>query len=206
MRRLLLVALSLACCAPAYADPTKPSSCSAAAYTGTAAVVTRGERSEFVTARASAACALSGKLAILARAELGGTQDGGGLDFGDPKTFRAIEAVVGVRYALLGPLRASAVAGTTLSAEGQEDAPVDARLYTLGGTLGLGFGDGGYVEGGFAYDQRVGGAAVLFAASVPIKGAYTVLDLSAPIERTVFEERAWQLRVGAQILVKRLAF
>ena len=207
MSRLLLVLLALASCAPAFAaDPTKPSRGQAAAYTGTAVVLVGDERTEFVTARASAAFALTSKVGIFARAELGGTQDGGGLDFGDRESFRAVEALVGARYAVVGPLRVSALAGTTLSVEGDEGAPVDARLYTLGGTVGLPFLDGGYVEAGGAWDERVGGAALLFAASVPIRGAYTVLDVSVPIRKGALDERAYQVRIGAQVRVKKLLF
>jgi hypothetical protein len=169
MKRLLVALLCLYAVPAIAADPTKPSKCNASAYMGTDAVLLKGERTEYVSARASVACSLSQRI-------------------------------------VLGPVRLSVLAGTTLSAEGSEGAPVDARLYTLGGTLGVPLLDGGYLEAGGAYDQRVGGAAALFSASLPIKGAFTTLDVSLPIKRGALQERAYQLRVGASVRVKRLLF
>lgn len=206
MKRLIPIVLAVACCAPAHAaDPSKPSKCYAALDTGAEAVVLRQERSEYVSARLTGACVLSPRVGLFARGHLSAVQDGGSIDFGDYESFRAVEAVLGARYAFLGPLRASVLAGTTLSAEGEKDAPIDARLYTLGGTLGVPIGDG-YLEAGAAYDERVGGAAALFAASIPLKGAYTTVDLALPIRAGALRERAYQLRIGAQIRVKRLLF
>jgi hypothetical protein len=178
----------------------------ASLYTGTVGVITRGERREFISARGSVTARLAAGVSGFVRGDLTGAQDGGGLDLRDPKTFRTVE-VVGGLYRKVGPVEATALAGATYSVEGDHGKPIDARLFTLAALARIGFGDGGYAYGGVGHHGPVGGPALLAAASVPIKGgAYSVFDFAFPLQRTVFAEKAWVLKVGASVRVKRIRF
>lgn len=213
MKRLMLAVLTLAsvCAgAPAFAaEPAapcgsaKPEWC-AGLYSGALSVVTRGEKREYLSARATVSGPVFKRLSAFARTDVTGTQDGGGLNLGDPKTFRTIDAAGGLRYPV-GPVEASVVAGATYSIEGDRGRPVDARLFTLAALARVGFGDGGYVYAGGGHHGPVGGPALLLAASVPVKGGtYSVVDFAFPLTRTVFAEKAWVLKVGASVRVKTL--
>lgn len=209
MKRLIFAVLTVAAlCAPAFADPAPAASpaakLTASLYAGTSSVLTRGERREYITSRLSATAPLFAGLSAFARVDLGANQDGGNLS--DPRTFRTVE-VLGGLWRKVGPVEATAIGGATYSVEGQEGRPLDARLFTLAALARVGIGDGGYVYAGGGHHGPVGGPALLFAASVPIKGgAFSVIDFALPLQRTVFREKAWTLKVGASVRVKRLRF
>lgn len=213
-RRVLgiVILLASACAgAPAFAADapcgTVKSEWCAAAYTGAVSVVTRGEKGEYVTARVSLAGPAYKSLGVFARVDLTGAQDGGALDYTNPKTFRTIEGSGGLSHPVLGDLALAAVAGATWSVEGDTGKPIDSRLFTLAALARLPIGDGGYVYVGGGHHGPVGGPALLAAASIPIKGAaFTQVDLAFPLTRTVFLEKAWVAKIGASVRVKGLRF
>lgn len=171
---------------------------------GTSAVLTRGEKREFVTARVGFAARLSDVFGAFARLDVAGDQDGGGLNLTDPHTFRSIDAAGGFRR-ITGPLRLSILGGVTYSIEGDQDKPIDARLFTLAGLVGRVVGEGGYVEVGAGHHGPVGGPALLASAQIPVSsGAFTVIDLAFPLQRNVLSEKAWVLKIGASVRVKQL--
>lgn len=171
---------------------------------GTSAVLTRGEKREFVTARVGFAARLSDVFGAFARLDVAGDQDGGGLNLTDPHTFRSIDAAAGFRR-ITGPLRLSILGGVTYSIEGDQGKPIDARLFTLAGLVGRVVGEGGYVEIGAGHHGPVGGPALLASAQIPVSsGAFTVIDLAFPLQRNVLSEKAWVLKIGASVRVKQL--
>lgn len=174
-------------------------------YTGTVGVITRGEKREFITARATASGPFSTKLSGFGRADLTGSQDGGAINIRDPHTFRTVEASGGLRYKVGGIVEASVIAGATYSVEGDAGKPVDARLFTLAALARVPIGDGGYAYVGAGHHGPVGGRALLFAASIPLKGGtYSIIDFAFPLQRNVLQEKTWVLKVGASIRVKTI--
>lgn len=206
MKRLLfaLAAFAGSCAGrPVFAaDPPRPALV-VDAYTGSYALVTRGESREFLTARATATAPLFGDLSAFGRLDVGGEQDAGGLDYSDPSTFRRVEVAGGLGYDV-GALRLVGLGGVTYSVEGTSDAPRDPRMYTMAALARVGIGESGYAYAGGGFHGPVGGWALLGALSIPAGPAFATVDYAFPLSQTALRERAYTLRVGAQVRVKRL--
>lgn len=201
MRKLILLTLLLLAASPLSAQ--EESKVTVSAYTGVAAVVTRGEKTEYFQARGQLNAALGSGFTLFGRGELLGTQDGGSLDtLPDPSTFRSIEVVLGVRKSLSERFSAGGLGGVTYSVEGDIDAPSDPRLYTGIGVLRASIGKRGYVYFGGGHYGPVGGGALVAAASIPVtrdEHAYTFVDFALPLQSTAFSEKAYVLRTGVTV-------
>lgn len=153
MKTICLFAFSLFAAVASAQTPApspSPTGWTATAYFGTSSVMTRGERREYVTGRATLAGPVSGAIDAFVRADVTGTQDAGTLDFQNPNTFRALEVNGGLSHRL-GLFDLGAIGGVTYSIEGQRGAPIQPRMYTGAGLVKARLRDGGYVGAGAGY-------------------------------------------------------
>lgn len=226
MRRLALAVLALTLCAaaaraqdpgpapapspspkadpgPAPAVAAPDSGWTARLYTGGQSVITRGERKEYLTARATLAGPLGPGFAAFVRADVGGMQDGGTLASLDPSTFRSLVINAGVTKTV-GLFDLGAVGGVSYSIEGSAGAPIDPRMYIGLGIVKVRLRDGGYVGGGGGWYGPVGGGAIVATASLPVgpPGAYTTVDFALPIQSNALLEKTWVLTIGATVRIK----
>jgi hypothetical protein len=204
----LIVAAPLILAAAAAEAAGTPEQWKGSLYTGALSVLTRGESREYIAARLTASGPIAKGVSGFARADITGTQDGGGLDLKDPQTFRSVELMSGLRYPV-GPFDAGAVAGVTYSIEGDQGKPIDPRLFTVAGLLRYTLRDGGYAYVGAGHHGPVGGPALLAAAAIPIPGkagVNSIVDFAFPIARDALPEKRWVLRFGVSARVGSVGF
>jgi hypothetical protein len=210
-RAVLAAALLCLVSLPAHAraeDPPPPAApkFTSSLYTGALSILTRGEKREYLAARATVSGPVLKNLGAFARVDATGAQDGGQLNVEDPSTFRTLELAGGLRYTVRPKLSLAAIGGATYSIEGDEGAPRDPRLFTAAALLRYELGDG-YVYAGGGHHGPVGGPALLVAASVPVReGTFAIVDFAFPLERNVLREKTWVLKLGASQRVKTLGF
>lgn len=172
-------------------------------HTGVLSLITRGEKGEFFAARGSLNVTASERFTAFGRVDVTGNQDGGSLDqFLDPRAFRSMEGVVGLRVALNELWSVPCVSGVTWSIEGGEDVPVDGTLYT--GACGARFalGDDGYVYGAVGYHGPIGGWGLLLSVVYPMDAhehTATFVDFALPFDRNAFDEKTWTLKIGGAV-------
>lgn len=214
-RMLLLLFVVLAFCSQAFAqEPTQPlpspspepeSKVAVAAFAGGAAVWTRGENDEFVQFRGQINVYLSKRFTVFGRGELLATQDGGSLDtLPDPNLFHSVDLLLGGRYSVTDRFSVGALGGVTVSAEGEEGAPADPRLWTALVVARVGLGKLGYAYAGSGWYGQVGGYAAVMALQIPVVDddhAYTFFDFALPLEYNVFNEKTWVMRTGVTVKI-----
>lgn len=168
--------------------------------TGSVGVFARGVREDYAFGRLTVLAPLPKQWAAWGRLDATATQDGGGLDIRSPELFRSLEVAVGLGRQV-GPVRISGLWGVTWSIEGQEGAPVDARLHTAALVVQTTL-RGGYVYAGGGHHGPSGGPAVLAGASIPVKGAGSAfVDFSLPTTATALQQKAYVIKIGAVVTV-----
>lgn len=183
---LVLLALAASACAaaPAFADAPSPPPCGtkgeaswrASLNTGAVTVVTKGQDRDFATAGFEICGAVRKGLQLQVGAQLIGEQDGGGLNFRKPETFRAVTPEARLSYEIgEGQFVLSGYGAVTLSVEGLQGAPVDPRLITAqlearGKLKGL------IVRLRGGHDGTVGGWALGGGIEIPIDGAPSLVS------------------------------
>lgn len=199
MRKILLVFLLVG--GVASAQEPEPESYIAIFGGGATVIDNTGEDEEFVSARIAVRAKASEKFDVVARGTLLRVQDGGTLDVPDPATFRAVEVAAGVSYDLVGKLSLVALGGFTLSAEGSEDAPSDARLFTVAGAIRYALANDGYIYGWVGHHDPVGGPAFGVSASLGVgdTGAVLFADYAFPLDRNVLRDRTYTLTTGVLV-------
>jgi hypothetical protein len=159
---------------------------------------TNAERTEHFRTRLTVAAPISSSLRVFVRADLSRTQDGG--DLADPQTFRSVEAALGVRYRIAGPVSVGLVGGVTYSAEGDQGAPADGDQASLLGVLCADYGKA-YLCSGAGQRDPVGGRALVVALSIPLGDRFVAaVDYDYPL--SVERPRALVFRFAALYRVK----
>jgi hypothetical protein len=171
----------------------------------TLAVITRGEKREYVGGRVTLDAPIAGKLRAFARADVTGTQDFGSVEsFAQYQTFRSVEGFVGARYVIHpAGLSVGALVGTSWSIEG-DDGPLDPRMASALAVVRLPLpGDGyGYIGGG--HRGPVGGAALVASVTYPLGPTRWIADYDYPLTKAEDGSlRPWVLKTGVAVPIKR---
>lgn len=173
----------------------------------TLAILTKGEKREYVGGRVTVDFPLGGKLRAFARGDVTGTQDAQAFtldDFTQPETFRSIEGFAGVRYPIgPGGLAVGALAGTSWSIEG-EDGPLDPRMATALLVVRMPLPGQGYGYVGGGHRGPVGGAALVASITYPLGPTRLLVDYDYPL--TTQDDgslRPWVLKTGVAVPLKR---
>lgn len=194
--------------APSASPSPAPTTWAASFETGTSILLTRGEKRDRVAARLTIGGPITSSLGAFVRADLAGSQDGGSIEYSDPSTFRSVEMMGVLRYRIRPSIELGAVGGFTWSAEGEEGAPLDPRLFTVGAVVRGQLDErGSYAYLGAGHHGPVGGPALLGSVSWwPDARAGTAIDFAVPFRADAFVGKAWTLTVRALVRVKRLEF
>lgn len=171
----------------------------------TLAVITRGEKREYVGGRVTLDAPVAGKVRAFARADVTGTQDFASVEsFAQYQTFRSVEGYMGLRYVIHpAGLAVGALVGTSWSIEG-DDGPLDPRMATALAVVRLPLpGDGyGYIGGG--HRGPVGGAALIASVTYPLGPTRWIADYDYPLTKAEDGTlRPWVLKTGVAVPIKR---
>lgn len=170
--------------------------------TWTLSVLTRDERREYAGGRVTVD-APAGPVRLFARADISGTQDAHDFSFEDYKTFRSIEAFVGVRYPFKSGVALAVAGGATYSIEGS-DGPADPRLYSLLALARFPLPGNGYAYAGGGYRGPVGGLAAVASVSYPMGPTRALADFDFPLQVDAAGlPKPWVLRTGIAVPLKK---
>jgi hypothetical protein len=213
----LLLPLTAYAQAPAPSPTAKPVAASVAAERSgeamldvsgwTLAVLTRGEKREYVGGRVTLDLPVGKGVRAFARGDITGTQDFKSVeDFAEYQTFRSVEGYMGLRYPIgAGGLAVGALVGTSWSIEG-EDGPLSPHMATALGVVRLPLPGDGYAYLGAGHRGPVGGAALVASVTYPTGPTRLLVDYDYPLERAPSGElQPWVLKLGVAVPLKRWA-
>lgn len=143
-------------------------------------------------------------LTIFGRADYTRTQDGG--DLLDIKTFRSVEALVGVRRDVGSGFSVTAFSGATWN---RDDViqPADSRLWTAAAGIRYSVPGKGYVVAAAGHHGPVGGSAFLGSLVYEINaGASWFADVAIPLDASRFAARPYTIKAGISARLKAWKF
>lgn len=144
------------------------------------------------------------KLTLYGRADYTRTQDGG--DLLDVKTFRSVEALVGLRRDLGSGFAVTAFSGVTWNRD-EKIEPADPRLWTAAAGLRYSVPGRGYLVAAAGHHGPVGGSAFLGSLVVEINaGASWFADVAIPLDAARFAARPYTVKAGISARLKAWKF
>lgn len=171
----------------------------------TLAVITRGEKREYVGGRATVDSPIVGKFRAFARADVTGTQDFASVEsFAQYQTFRSVEGYLGVRYVVHpAGLAIGALVGTSWSIEG-DDGPLEPRMASALAVVRLPLPGDGYAYFGGGHRGPVGGAALVASVTYPMGPTRLLVDYDYPLTKAEDGTlRPWVLKTGVAVPLRR---
>ena len=199
---VVLVALLLPAAAAIAQEASTPPTYAFTA--GSTTLVTSGPKKEYFTARFAlriltdhrTTAAEDARDSLRLRATLTATQDGGAVALGAPETFQSIVPEIEYRKTIRGSLQAAAFGNVTFSAEGNEGAPLDARMFA--GFVGVrgALADGSWLFVGGGRSGPVGPEpALAVRGGRPVGKGDVGFEYILPMRADALRNKAWVLQI-----------